>query len=348
MVDFGTFTSNYYFNPFSEAPFTIATKFRPPGYGGWQFTYTLDLTAWQTLEEVNASGSQLVLSDHAVTGVLSTPLDETFNGSVALNLWNCNLPGSRALETNALRCVGSPWTEKITNCPITAEPPVAGKYRISFKLSSTIPTTLTTGFRYRDIGGYLGGRAFKATTSLLPYSFVVDVEDPPGNDWMYFNILDDQFGVGLTSSSSYLIDDVKVERVTVDPDHAVKIASEHILRYNDPLQNITDVLDPAYDPYDVQGTNGHFIVPENTATGPACGLWSDVYGTLYAPGQGIELAPWESIVLFQVEEPPVLVMQNDEYHVTGVETITDHFNVAGHIIVEEGAVLTVDGAVSTP
>lgn len=344
LVDFGSFTSNYHFNPFSEAPFTIATKFRPPGYGGWQFTYSLDLPAWQTLEEPTALGSPLLLSDHAVTAVLSTPLDETFDGSVALNLWNCNLPGSRALEANALRCVGSPWTEKVTNCPITAEPPIAGKYRISFKLSSTIPTTLTAGFRYRDIGGYLGGRTFKATTSLLPYSFVVDVEDPPGNDWMYFNILDDQFGVGLTTSSSYLIDDVKVESVSVDPDYTAKIASEHILRYHNPLQNITDVLDPAYDPQDVPGSTGNFTVPEVTTAGPTCGLWSDVYGNLYAPGQGVQMAPWESIVLFQVQPPPTLAMINDEYHVTGSETFTDHYNVEGRIIVEAGATLTLDGA----
>ncbi|MBK8498583.1 MAG: right-handed parallel beta-helix repeat-containing protein [Flavobacteriales bacterium] len=337
LVNFGSFSGNHYHQPFGPAPFRIGTKYRNANFSNAQFSYALTIPEWQTQHEPGAQGSSYALQDHSVASVGSTVLSVPDPGTET-TLWECfGIPGSRSDVGGAMLSQGSPWLER--NCsPPTA---VGGKYRLNFTLSATENTTLYAGFHYRETFGNQGGRFIQVGTTPTAYSLLVDVDDHPGNDYMYFNIEHGRYGATVQTSGSMTIDDLSVQEVTFDPAYDAQIAANHILRY------YANLPGTEADPQNVAATNnGTFIVPEGTAANPACGLWSDVYGTLYAPGQAVTLEPWASIVLFQTGTPPAEFTMDgsNEHHITsGEEIITDHYNVEGSFIVHDEATLTIDG-----
>lgn len=336
LVDFGEFTGNFSFNPFTSVPNRIAVAYSRPEFASFQspVRFGVSNADWLAQYDAAAAFSPLLLPDHAVSSVAQVMLSEPFNGGAVPSGWSCGLPGSRSIESNALRSNGSPWIEHLPGCGSDISP-IAGKYRLSFSIASAVPTVLSAGYWFNDQNLYLGQRFFEAGPSAQTVSQLVELDREAPGDYRWFNITDGKFGAGANATSSILLDDVLVERVELDAGYEAEIAANHILRYHCPLPGTEG------DERNVAAANGIFIVP-----GESDQCWSDVHGNFYPGGQQIPLDAWASIVLFRMDPTYDIDVAGEtppEYHITANTTWNTPKNVRGSIVVESGQTLTIDG-----
>lgn len=336
LVDFGEFDGNYCFNPFTSVPNRIAVAYSRPEFSSYQtpVTFGMSNSDWVAQFDAAAEFSPLQLPDHAVSSVAQVMLTEQFNGGTVPAGWSCGLPGTRTNESNALRSIGSPWVEHLPGCGSEIDP-VIGKYRLSFSASSVTPTVLSAGYWYNDQNLYLSQRFVEVGTSLDAYEMVVELDREAPGDYRWFNITDGKYGAGVNATCSLLVDNVTVERVTLNSAHADEVAANHRLFYHCPLPG-TDG-----DARNVSATNGILTVP-----GESDQCWSDVHGNFYPGGQQIPIDEWASIVLFRMDpvfDIDVAGLNPPEYPISTNTTWNTPKNVRGSIVVESGATLTIDG-----
>ncbi|MBK6628825.1 MAG: right-handed parallel beta-helix repeat-containing protein [Flavobacteriales bacterium] len=335
LVRFGTFDRNYYFDPFSDVPVHIGTFY------GKRVTIPQTLPVWRqsTEQDQGSFTSPLHLKDYSATLLNLTDIvsDGDFTGlNVGLWDWPVCLPnqpacGSRSIVTMngepALRSVNCRNVEEA--CAYTAftsnDPE---DYLLRFTLRTAGHGTLRGTICYDNTPvtqNYVGGRSFGTGPEPRTYEIPIHLEDAP-DDYTYAIFLDEEFESGARTTSDVTVDNVEVYSCTMDPDHyANEIAPNHILRYNNPLEQTMN------DPQNVAATGGEVTL------GPGC--WSDVYGTIYSGT--VPLDPWESIVLFKLSGA---FDHSNGYTVNGDEVWSTDKNIRGSLVVPNGASLTIDGA----
>ena len=188
----------------------------------------------------------------------------------------------------------------------------------------------TRGFKYVGLNAYW-----------TPYNIVVDVSNESGSDNLLSAFQNTQHSLALLNSPQIDLDYIRVNKVDLDPDYATDvIALEHRLFYNNPLGADND--------QNVFAEAGVVTVPILTSDPDAC--WSDVHGNFYASGDNVSitLAEWESIVLFKFNVPlSTLDFSTGVYTVqpsSDPEIWTENQNIAGSVLVPDGATLIIDGA----
>lgn len=341
LVDFGDYSGNYYFNPFRSAPIeehvAYITDFNPdsdlkPKVIPWT------LAGWQAKREADAGSqaSPLRLNDYRVlsTGSLLDTLSDPISSGSA-SVWNISGCGSRTAINEGgnyvLRSTDCPWMERIGSAyfeEINSE--VIGLYRYSFRMRSDSADAVRLAATYSTADKYGAMKFFGVGTTWSDYEIVVEVKDAPGDDYLLTSFQDMQFGLGARDGSVLYLDSVDVRRCTLDTTYADSvIALHHILRYNCPIADPTD-----------QNVGASFTVPGDPGQ-----CWSDVYGNFYAAGDEVPLDEWASIILFRMDVPTApLTFNSGVYDVTTDEQWTENWNIAGSVVVHDGATLTIDGA----
>jgi hypothetical protein len=350
-VDFGTFTNNYYFNPFSDVPIHQQFHYDVAGVTSYLKTPIVPwtLAQWQaTGGDRAAMGSPLKLLDHLVqdTSEIAVPehTDECGPTVPTPDPWlNASSPiAGDGADGTYRRFVDQPFVERWGGVPPAYTTPVDSLgptppdavYRFTFRMRSPNTTAIQLAplYLHPQYTAPLLHAAIRedwTTQVRLAHVPVTDAE-------MVTAFQNTQYGLGALSASTIDVDYVRVERVTLDPDYPTDvIAQEHILRYYCPLDGTAAL------PGNTAATGGEFTVPGTTGQ-----CWSDVHGNFYAAGDDIELDPWASIVLFRMDVPNAGLTLNGsgEYHVSGTEVWDTHRNVVGKIVVNEGDTLIVDGA----
>ncbi|MBK6627622.1 MAG: right-handed parallel beta-helix repeat-containing protein [Flavobacteriales bacterium] len=337
LVDFGTFDHNYYCNPFSKVTMGDRVSYNVTGVTQYLsaqvIPYTLE--GWRSAknEDHHSSTSPLHLKDYALTAETPTGInhDDDLDGGVAN--WTCTGCGSGAETTTvvngtdlALRSTNCTWVERGCD-PLQAEPVDgnnSGAYVFRFKMRAEGVDAMRLAPVFEST--YRNEVYFGVSPEWRDHELVVNVTDGGNGDNLYTSWQNLQFGLGATTSCVVDVDDVVVRRATVDPDHyANEVAPNHILRYNNPLDQTTN------DPQNVAATGGEVTL------GPGC--WSDVYGTIYSGS--VDLDPWESIVLFKLSGA---FDHANGYTVSGDEVWSTDKNIRGSLVVPNGASLTIDGA----
>lgn len=344
-VDFGTFTNNYYFNPFSDVP--IHQQFHYDVAGGTSYLKTpivpWTLAQWQaTGGDRAAVGSPLKLLDHLVqdSSEIAVPehTDECGPTVPTPDPWlNASSPiAGDGADGTYRRFVDQPFVERwggggayTTLVDSLGPTPPDAVYRFTFRMRSPNTTAIQLAplYLHPQYTAPLLHAAIRedwTTQVRLAHVPVTDAE-------MVTAFQNTQYGLGALSASTIDVDYVRVERVTLDPDYPTDvIAQEHILRYYCPLDGTAAL------PGNTAANGGEFTVPGTTGQ-----CWSDVHGNFYAAGDDIELDPWASIVLFRMDVPTA---GSGDYYVTGTEVWDTHRNMPGSVVVGEGDTLIVDGA----
>lgn len=338
LVDFGTFTDNYYFNPFSDVPIWI--------HKYWDFatdgdaapnesTFARTFLQWrqETGEDLNAHIHPQHLKDYQVTSSSGTPIvveGDFTNGISDLVSWDwpvclSDACGSRSITTmngsNAMLSTDCRYIEEA--CTATAlQPGESGDYLLRFTMRSAEPAAMRATLRYSSATGYDQGQYFGVDPEPRTYEIPLSLVES-GDDYKYAIFLDEEYANGVRGSSAITIDNVEVLSCTLDPDYGTNvIRTEHILHYNDPL------ADDPYTPLDLSAA------PYNG------GCWSDVYGNIYSGTVSVD--PWESIVLFKLDTDYDIDVT--QYTVSGTEIWDTDRNVRGSVVVPDGATLIVDHA----
>ncbi|MBS1580624.1 MAG: hypothetical protein JST66_00330 [Bacteroidetes bacterium] len=333
LVDFGDFTSNHYFNPFSDVPILQEVKYAVSGVtnelGPRAIPWSLE--GWQAMssQDATANESPFHLRDYSVvtTGSLESALSDDFNGGVTGWTPSVSCPPSGLSlggGDNALRSTDCAWIEKgccyqyigAGGTPSLA----AGLYKFNFKARSADTDALRLDPVY-DAGTKFRGPKYLALGSgWRDYEFVIEATDEGANDFLFTAFQNVQFSLGALSTSTVDLNDVEVRPCTIDPDHGDVIAAEHILRYN-----LTGA-----------GVTGD---PNSVASFELEGCWSDVFGTIHTGT--VTLDPWESIVLYRLDTHYDM---DGNFNITGTETWNSDRSVRGAVVVKSGGYLTVDGA----
>ena len=351
LVTYGAYDDNKYYNPFSKV-LTGQQVYYDDGLNGelgGKKIIPWTLGAWQTRYQQDAGTAESPLSvrDFRVLSYLQTPLSNLSSDCEAANSADDWFDGCGPVER--IFDDGS-FVNRINNCAFAERSccfqgsgtTIAGHYSFRFKMRSTHADVLQQTPIFNDIRKYDKVVRFGVSSNFEPYEFIADATTMTSGDFMLATFQDLQFVFGARTNSSISIDDIVVQRVTLDPTYETVIAANHLLRYNCPLSGA------AADERNVAANGGVFVLPENTLEMPLCGLWSDVDGSLYAPGESITLAPWESVIVFQVDPPETFqgMDQNNQFLIgSGMTEIWDeHMNVEGSVVVQDGGTLIVDGA----
>lgn len=319
VVDFGTFTDNYYFNAFSDLSVWIHKYWDHPTDGDTdpdETTFPRTFLQWQreTFEDQDSHTHPQHLKDYLVIDPPSgTPL--VGNGTFTSNVIGWDWSAACAQWTASGINGGSLTT--LSGCEWIAEPfynpnYLAGDYELKFKIQGSANTVM---YGYGQSGpGSIGGRWFEVRTEprevVLPITIAAD-----GTGYVEFRNAELSEGI---QDMTITLDDVSIMDWDVEPDPDVAI--HHILLYNDhPLNTIN-------------------VSPTSA------GCWSDVYGNIYADTDQIPLDPFESIVLFKLNT--AYEIDQTTYTIpTGTPEIWDYDkNVRGSVIVPNGATLIVDHA----
>jgi hypothetical protein len=335
LVDFGSFARNYYFNPFGEASVlrkveynvTDVTKY----LGSSDVPYSL--RAWRSLgNDLASTQHPLQLSDHgAVTHGALTAFEFNSTLGAYANQTNC----SPTLQAGSfLRSVNCSWLEAPgTATTITSN---TGPYLLRFRARSGatgITDMIRSGGEFEYTSSVPDGQFRSVRYAALEqdwkdFEFVYDGGELPNRTSQFYvphlqNVL---FSLGAQAQSTFEVDYIRYGACTVAP----MDLSGHLLRYNCPLTTTGG-----------QNAGASFTVPGNNSQ-----CWSDVYGNFYAGGEVIDLDEWESIVLFRYSGAPnsTLAFTNGVHTVSGTLTLNTDQNIAGSILVPDGATLIVDGA----
>lgn len=371
LVDFGTFANNYYYNPFTDVVVYHDIKYSVSGnqpittyFGPNDRVIPWTLNGWRNNAEpdqdISALGHPRRLPGFRL---LESPAPELVGfhsdecSSTSAWVGTPTLLNGDGSETDTdpigsyLRFTGQTYLERWAAglnslTPIASgslvSPPGLYRFKVRARSANTEVLQLAPVYRTTGLGSNLYQRPI-TSFGLGPTWGVKEVLlDIPEGDNMVTALQNVLGGYGAITSSVVDIDYVKVERVFADPTYEAEIASNHLLRYNCPLPGAFT------DERNVAANGGVFVLPENTLEMPLCGLWSDVDGNIYAPGESIALDPWQSIIVFQVDPPQTLAgmdLNNQFFIPSGATEIWDEqMNVQGSVVVQDGGTLIVDGA----
>lgn len=368
LVDFGTFTNNYYFNPYTDIVVQQSIKYQlgpgqlthyfgqddrfiPYTVDAWRNTSTPDQDATAVAHPLKLAnyrllpGSDPVLVDHHTDECLSNV--RWGNGTSEVGDGAEVSPFDT--EGRYLRFSNATFIERWSGLedPDDNDTPIdlsdAGTYRYTIRSRSPNLDALQLAPVWRREGD--GNQNYQRPIASFGLSESWRVQeiilDIPGGDNLVTAMQNVHRGYRGLEPTTVDIDYVRVEKVTLDPNYEAEIAANHLLRYNCPLPGA------AMDDRNVAANGGVFVLPENTLEMPLCGLWSDVDGNIYAPGESIALDPWQSIIVFQVDPPQTLAGMdpNNQFFIpSGATEIWDeHMNVQGSVVVQDGGTLIVDG-----
>ena len=353
-VSFGTFSNNYYFQPFNTVPIFQRFHFTngATGFlGDREVPWTLHGWMANMSTDAGSTASPLRLKDYAMdpnyTETEITSLGDDFeNGIGSWNVSGCT-NNTVTWNTNAMR-TACDWIERFST-PHYFEigtgyqgsiPDISpSTFRFTFRMRSA--TTDAIRFNpvfatYNNNTQYWSGsnRYFGLTEhGGTPHECVISVPDVSTDDYLVGAFQNVQRSLGALPGAGADVDDFHVFQTQLLSTYPAQIAQDHQLWYNYDLPSITT------DPQNVASNGGTFTVPGDPGQ-----CWSDVYGTFYAAGDPIALEPWASIVLFRFDPPQTEGTANTETPLNGDVLWTEHTNILGRITVEAGSTLTIDGA----
>lgn len=267
-VDFGTFSNNYYFNPWDEMVIVIHNVFAP-----WYKRFSLE--RWQTErgEDLNSHVSPQHLNKYEVLSVLGNNL--TPNGDFDSNVtgwggWptNAQLTHEYTYLDNGACKVNFPngnmyptfGLRHTTNSNVTA----GQWYRMKFSLQSNAVGQVRAGFK--TVSQETGPNAYG--DKYIPFGptrrdveLIFQVDQTEGGYARFENIWQEPV---------YWLDNVQVERVTVQE---VDPYVDHVLHFNNQMTAQTIAL---------------------------TGCWADVDGVLHSGS--ITLQPFEGMMLVRQDD----------------------------------------------
>lgn len=338
-VDFGNFTNNFYFNPFSDVPILRRFHYNVSGVTPYLSARVVPMSFeyWQGLgEDHGSTKSPLKAKDFEIGGTSGTIAElsddlESGDGDWIASNSECDKDGlDLSLEGgtgNALRNTDCFWIEhKSYNAFAIVDPPVgigeiaSGTYRYTFRLRSTDTDALQFCPQYAE-GKYRDPQFVALTSEWKDHEFVIDVVDEHGDDYLFTSFQNVWYSLAAQGTSAIDIDNIVAQPCSLNAAYPDQIAADHILHFHDPL------ADDPYEPLELVG------------------CWADVRNNIYTGT--VTLAPWESIVLYRLSSDfaSLPLDGNGEYHITGTEVWNTNRNVQGSIVVEDGGTLIVDGAI---
>ena len=267
LVDFGTFTNNYYYNPYNELSIQMFNT--TAGTREW---FSLERWRAQTNDEVGSVRSPLRQDVYSTVSELSGNL--VTNGTFTSNVtgwagWPTNAVVSRDLtylDGGALKAYlpnGSVYSTFSMRSPDQYNVQNGQWYRMRFSVQSNIHGNLNAGV--------------KGISQLTNNNTVFNRDVPFDTqrrdmEWYFQSTLTDQAVMQFTHSyvhPQYWLDNVEVHRVTVAP---VDPAQQHLLYAND------------------QTTAQVYTLPS--------GCWHDMAGVLQ--GATITVQPYSSKIVYRV------------------------------------------------
>jgi hypothetical protein len=336
IVDFGNFANNYYFNPYSKL-LIKTSMFLPVSSNdeGRLSSVPRTLTHWQAERGEDLDSYQHPLQQQRFTANTGTNPELISNGSFNANTngWQyCDAHLSSGPFTGGAMTSTTPGCEWLEN-NAAQQSIAAGTYLL---------TLSTKGIR----DGAL--KASMLITSNNPEGAWVPILEDGGTTQIlleqpttasgFLNLHDIDwwaqqstpgFPGCMQSVSPYnelILDEISLKRCDqVNYLTPEQVAQGHILRYHAPLPG-TEA-----DPQNVFANGGSFEL---------IGCWSDVYGSIHSGT--VTLAPWESIVLYRLEDQ--FDIDVAQYNVQGNETWTTDKKVRGSIVIADQRSLTIDGA----
>jgi len=336
LVQFGTFDNNYYFNPYNELTIWIRTEIgrgagSDPDPDRKLGLIPRTLAHWkaETGQDANSAESPLRSKRFMLLGP-DGPDERVSNGDFESGLhqdWDACvdmvLAGSPPGRFGSLGHLESYQCEWIQECnsPSTVGGAQNGPWLFTCKLEADDHGILKVSLPYWDNnppGTWIPMGTTRREISVLLHVDVTQNEAacPVLHDITWW--AEDEGLMPNGQSTRMYMDDVSLQKYNVayvDP------ANDHILHYHDPL-------DPGgYQPLVLRD------------------CWKDVDGNNY--NGTVQLAPWESIVLYRATEyEPLALDANGEHHITTNTTWdTGDMNVKGSILIDDGATLTIDGIV---
>jgi hypothetical protein len=372
LVDFGTFESNAYFNPFGMATHQQQVKYCLPGYtsvaGADYYSRAHAVVPWGVSRWSNGAESEqgalrspLRLPQHvalAVPAPVAYPMLADPCNNNNFGYWNdsANPAGPVGLtegSTNFLRFrADASWIHRANGNYLTEATLVTGWYRIRARMRSNHVDALRVGSVYSfNLNKYVPPfEHITLTPDWEVHEVVIYVDnstqmEPLGQRlWVGFQNVQAAMGNLTVNPSLHFIDIdyVEVHRVTIDNAYIDGLANDHRLFYNCPLDDAAaDTYRNVHDPAAPDGEPSTFLVPGTTGQ-----CWSDVQGNFYGAGDEIALDEWASIVLFRMDVPNGNLALNGsgEHHIVENTLWTDNMNVEGSVVVNDGFTLTIDGA----
>jgi hypothetical protein len=351
LVDFGQYEGNFYHNPFSDVAVLRLLSFGRAGVEDYlparELAYSLD--GWRHLyqEELTGSRSPLRLKEYAFTPTDAPHpiLSNNLNDPQAQTLWSASSTSPDPVHTlfpdgaQGLRLVDGNWLENWSNGHYFqigngVDP---GAWRVRFRMRSPDADMVAVSPVYDfATNAVYELRNFQLGPDWKVYEALFDV--PNVASLRLVNaFVNTQYGTdaNLLPTSTLELDWTVFQAGTLDPDnYATEVLPNHRLFYHCPLPGSEN------DPLNVASSGGNLTIP-----GEIGQCWSDVFGNFYAAGDQIPLDEWASIILFRMDVPTsTLAFTNGVHTVSGTVTITENQNVAGSIVVPNGATLTIDGA----
>lgn len=355
LVDFGAYDLNSYFNPFSKVTLRQYIAYDVPNVTNYlpeypQLPWTLNgwRTAPQPQDDAQSTSSPVALPIYPpeAISVLESGLvyfeDDCSSGPAGA--WSTTSTPGNDGTISYRRFTDQNWIEmfQLPNMPqivAGSGPPPAGEvrpgtYRVTIALRGQGIDALQLGMYWDATGATWSQGHYEAPFAHIPvlqtwatHELYVEIEDRTPYDRMIMAIQHVQRSLGAVSSSYQVdIDHICVDRVAIDPVIAeAYVNNNHILRYHAPLPG-TEA-----DPQNVFANGGSFEL---------IGCWSDVYGTIHSGT--VTLAPWQSIVLYRLED--VFDIDVAQYNVQGNEVWTTDKKVRGSIVIANERSLTIDGA----
>ena len=339
LIHFGTFSDNYYFNPFSDLVNWFSTGISvhdtslvlvPRTFPQWQQMFN---------EDLDSHLSPLHIKRYIATCDTATEWVTNGGFSPGISGWQgypqTVVPGAPGGFGSGGILV-SPGGEWIYNAgalrPLTSADD--GTYLFRFDIKGQTPGVIKASIL--EDGSYnMPGKwtSYDSTNTLTRRELLIPLTVVPPDSSGYAILHDIDWWARsagymqpLANDDIYL-DSVSIQKCTVVYQDSL-IALNHILRYNNPL--------------DTSGTD-----PQDVESFELIGCWSDVYGTIYSGT--VTLDPWESKALYRIEDQFDIDMAGvdpPEYHIGGnvQETWNTNKNVRGSIVVENGGQLIIDGA----
>ncbi|HMC97201.1 MAG TPA: right-handed parallel beta-helix repeat-containing protein, partial [Flavobacteriales bacterium] len=266
-VDFGTFSNNKYYNPYTEL-----SIFYHNINSGVQRYFTLERLQFERGEDGGSSRSPLRLESCSTTGELSGNLVQ--NGAFISSVsgwagWPTNGVVTRDLtylDAGSLKAYlpnSSQYTEFLLHNPDLFSVQSGQWYRLRFSVQSNIHGIMRAGVK--------GATQMSGPNVVHERGIPFDTQRRDME--IYFQSgLTDQAMVQFVNSYTepqYWLDNVDLRRVTVQ---AIDPTQEHLLFYND------------------QATPQSFV--------PPAGCWSDMNGTVLSAPVSVE--PYSSIIVYRV------------------------------------------------
>lgn len=322
LVDFGTFTDNHYFNPFSDFPVWIRKSydFRERDvartFGQWRAMGEDENSHVSPvhLEEPHtftASGPELVSNTDFTGGVVGWETLDQLDQP-------CTIP---VADNGAMKFTGCYITQNLGGFASFDAPADLGTYLFEFDAKADAPGVLEA-FVYREIGGFNAmptGDFVEVGTEFRHFSLRVDVLSACAacSDFRYAQFRDAENEAGVQANTFY-VDNVSLKKADAG---SYTPTADHLLF--------------TYNPLDPNSTQTHTL---------GAGCWSDVYGNIYS-GSVTIANEYESIVLFKLTDTYAIDTPTEHHIVVGPPVLwqTD-MNVRGSVVVDPGATLIVDGA----